>query len=168
MLPIFCQNLANNNTFPVRRAKMVIIVPNQDSHTSGTFRNSFRLVIVLIWIMTAIGFATIRILFRKILKSTHPNLTDLTAITSVFFNTLGFSLGTISKAKTNSMAERFLTFVISIFAVLGCLMFSGYLFQQFTKNTSTSNIDSLAELKQMHLPVMVDKVFLNATKKLFG
>lgn len=143
---------------------MVIIVPNQDSHASRTFRNAFRLIIVLIWICTAIGFTTIRILFQKLLKSSTTNFT----VTSIFFNTLGISLGTISRTKTNSVAERILTFIISIFAVLGCLMFSGYLFQQFTKHTSTSNIETLAELKQIHLPLMVDNIFLNVTKKIFG
>lgn len=160
LLPIYCSAIQNNYTFPYRRDRMVIVVPNQASYTTGPFRNAARLFIVFALILSSIGFTFLRRFFKKIANQTET-------VSTLFFNSFGLSLGTISKAKSNNMAESVLIFTISLFALLTSLILSGYLFQQFTRNVSTSNIDTLAELKHTTIIVLIDKLFKNITKDYF-
>lgn len=127
IMPIFCQHIDNNYTFPFRYDKMVIIVANHH-FSNNALQNVFRLIIVLTWILSAIGFTIIRLVFKKCIghrigkhlqSSFHLTLID------IFFNTFGLSLGTISKTKSNSFAESILILFITFFALLASLILSG-------------------------------------------
>lgn len=161
IVPIYCSAIRNNHTFPYRRDRMVIIVPNQASHTREPFRNAARLIIVFAWILSSIGFTLLRKFFKEFTKQT-----DFTVL-GLFFNSFGLSLGTISKTRSNDMAESVLILTISLFSLLASLILSGYLFQQFSIKGSTSNIDTIAELKHTKIVVMIDNWFKNFTKDFF-
>lgn len=165
LLPIYCLYNDNNFTFPYRRDKLVIVLPNQvagQQVMSGSSRNVVSLFVVLVIIAVAIGFTCVRAFFKKLVKPSSFSVPEL------FFNSFGLSLGTVSKWKSNNMAESLLILTMSVFALLCSLILSGYLFQQFTKIIYTSSIDTIAELKRTKITLLVDRAVVNWVADLFN
>lgn len=146
--PMYCQALSNS-TRPYLYDNMVIIVPSHIK-SDQDHQYIYRSTIIILWIVASFVFMMIRKCFHHITKSPKIGFEHL------LFDSLSLTIGSNTFIRVRNHPERILNAFISIFSLLTSLLFAGYLFQHLTTNVATGNIDTLDDLADAKIPLMVN------------
>lgn len=145
--PMYCQAI-NNSTRPYLYDNIVIVVPSRN--ITDQHELIFRSTIIILWIVAAFVFMLFRKCFQYINRSPKIGMQHL------FFDSLSLTIGSNTFIRIQNHPERILNAFISIFSLITSLLFSSYLFQHLTTNESTKNMDTLKELGESQIPLLVN------------
>lgn len=113
-------------------------------------------------------FTITRILFKIVNNNCSKEL--FTSFPECFFNSLGISLGMLTKRKgLRTIADRILIGTMSLFAFFLTSQFSSSLYTTLATVEDFSNMNTFAELNQssLNLYVYKDEMLADAVKKDF-
>lgn len=143
--------------FPARRIGLyphtiediVIIVPSKRTVKSNLLEIICESPILQIWMPFIVACTIIRQFLARRGQT-------WTTISTTFFDTFSLAIGENAKSGLHlERAEKLVTLFISFFSILSGVLFTGALFQKFTINVVSSNIDTLAELEESGLTLFM-------------
>lgn len=146
----------DRNLYPHEFEKFVLVVPNTLIHNSF-LNNLINSPLITVWFLEIILVTLVRIIFQKLIPSNRRN--DWCGI---FFNSLGFAFGVTTSTLINSRSERILVLFMTIFSLVSGIFCSGYLFQQFTTFTNVNAINSLDDLRNTNMDLVLPAEYLRS------
>lgn len=117
-------------TYPHSSETYFLIVPKRLKMKSNFFKFFTESPLVLIWVFAIILFTILRSFFRKCAQQ-FPIVISF-SMQSILFDSIGLIMGSGGGTRVTNRPEQQLVAVISVFALLSGILFSEYVFQQFT------------------------------------
>lgn len=137
--------------------RFVAIVPYRtNSHRSIEILNAFvNTAALLLWIIAAAVFTMVKV-GMQFYVSAEQHRPMRTEKVSVFFGCLAGVLGnSAGTEKCSWKSQSFLVFVIGVSALLTSTLFTGVLVEQLLQNEPQKQIETLAELLESNISLIV-------------
>lgn len=141
--------------YPHTYAKYVVIVPNRLNKKSEIMDLIYKSPLLNVWTITIILITILRKLFQYTTRKKKRTFTEL------LINTFGMSFGTTSDSKIKNRPEQILLLFLSIFSLLAGIFCSGELFQQYSTYSYSSAINSLEDLSNTDIIVLIPTGYIS-------
>lgn len=125
----------------------VLIVPTQYQSASKLFQLMMYNNVSNIWVVAILSFTLVRKLCQHYGSVGRAHRRPASAWTTIYFQTVGVSFGGTGQQPKNR-SEAIAMLFLTLFALLGGIMYSGMIFAQFSTSDQSPTIQSVAQLVQ--------------------
>ena len=146
-------NNRSNYIYPHDYEEYVIIVPNDLEEKSAFVKLVLNSPLLNVWTITIVVVSLFRIYLRRNLPTSSSHVIRLILDTfSIAFTGFGF-------IKTHIRHEHILSISLSVFSLVSSIFCTGYIFQQYTSTVLQPKINSITDLNNSNLDIVVQEKF---------